>query len=85
MTSKIDKIIEILTKYADESGFPVRSTSDLSPLEDWLIAELASYMEAPQPTIQANARVPCIYCTANKEARHKFCSRRKIRTYLPAL
>ncbi len=30
----------ILKQYAEERGLPVRSTSDLSPLEEYLLVEL---------------------------------------------
>jgi hypothetical protein len=36
----MEKMIEILKEYATESGTIVRSTSDLSPLEMWLIRKL---------------------------------------------
>jgi len=32
--------IKTLRRYADEKGIPHRSTSDLSPLEEWLIMEM---------------------------------------------
>lgn len=32
--------ISILRAYADENGIPIRSTSDLSPLEQWLISKI---------------------------------------------
>ena len=34
------KMINLLKRYAEESGTIVRSTSDLSPLEQWLIMRL---------------------------------------------
>jgi DNA/RNA endonuclease YhcR with UshA esterase domain len=34
------KVIEILTEYANKRGVIVRSTSDVSPLEEYLIMEL---------------------------------------------
>ena len=37
----IDKILKILIDYAEEKGVPVRSTSDLSMLESWLLLRLA--------------------------------------------
>jgi hypothetical protein len=36
----MEQIIEILKKYAEESGTTVRGTSDLSPLELWLLMKL---------------------------------------------
>lgn len=32
--------ISILRQYANENGIPIRSTSDLSPLEIWLVNEI---------------------------------------------
>ena len=46
MNTTAEKAIEILKQYAKESGTTVRSTSDLSPMEEWLIAQL----KAEQPT-----------------------------------
>lgn len=39
--SDITMCIEILRQYAKESGTNVRSTSDLSPLEEWLLNTLS--------------------------------------------
>ena len=36
----MDKIIEILREYSKETGTPIRSTSDLSPLEIWLLTKI---------------------------------------------
>lgn len=33
-------MVEVLKEYANEKGVPVRSTSDLSSLEDWLLMRL---------------------------------------------
>lgn len=33
-------VVHILKQYAKERGLPVRSTSDLSPLEEYLLIEL---------------------------------------------
>ena len=38
--TKAEASIEILKRYAVETGVIVRSTSDLSPLEEWLISEI---------------------------------------------
>jgi hypothetical protein len=35
--------VELLKEYAVEQGTIVRSTSDLSPLEEWLLVKLANY------------------------------------------
>lgn len=35
--------VEILQQYATERGVIARSTSDLSPLEEWLLLQLANY------------------------------------------
>lgn len=37
---KAEFIIKTLKRYAEEKGIIVRSTSDLSPLEIWLLLEL---------------------------------------------
>jgi len=37
---KIEQAIKILKQYAKENGVIARSTSDLSPLELWLIGKL---------------------------------------------
>ena len=39
-TKKVAFVIKILRQYADETGSLVRSTSDLSPLEEWLLIQL---------------------------------------------
>ena len=38
--NKSKYIVEVLKQYADEQGIIVRSTSDLSPLEAWLLNKL---------------------------------------------
>lgn len=40
--STIPKIIEYLLQYSIETGTTLRSTSDLSPLEEWLLNKLHS-------------------------------------------
>ena len=35
--------MELLQEYAKEQGTIVRSTSDLSPLEEWLLVKLSNY------------------------------------------
>lgn len=35
-----DKVIEILKRYAEEKQIIIRSTSDLSPFEEWLLCQL---------------------------------------------
>lgn len=46
---KIPKFaMNILKKYAEENGNIVRSTSDISPLEEWLIVELHRKEEAKE-------------------------------------
>lgn len=37
---KAEQAVKILQQYAKESGTTARSTSDLSPLEEWLIIKL---------------------------------------------
>ncbi len=39
-TEKSEFAVEILKQYATENGIPARSTSDLSPMEEWLIIQL---------------------------------------------
>ena len=41
MQSKIEVVKSLLKTYAKENGVIVRSTSDLSPLEGWLLNRLA--------------------------------------------
>ena len=40
MGKKAEFVIKTLKKYADEEGVILRSTSDLSPLEQWLLEEM---------------------------------------------
>jgi len=45
MKIKAQEAVEILKQYAEESGVLLRSTSDLSPLEQWLTLKLISCNE----------------------------------------
>ncbi|MBC8147241.1 MAG: hypothetical protein H8E98_04580 [Bacteroidetes bacterium] len=45
MKTTAQKGVEILKQYAKENGVPLRSTSDLSPLEQWLTLKLISCNE----------------------------------------
>lgn len=45
MSRLADKVVEILRQYAKENGTIVRSTSDLSPLEEWLLIKLVQENE----------------------------------------
>ena len=45
MNDKAEFAVEILREYAKQNQTPVRSTSDLSPLEQWLILRLADTLE----------------------------------------
>jgi len=40
MTKKLKKAIKLLKEYSLETGTILRSTSDLSPLEEWLLNKL---------------------------------------------
>ena len=45
MNDKAEFAVEILREYAKQNQTPVRSTSDLSPLEQWLILRLADTLD----------------------------------------
>lgn len=45
MNKKADFAVRVINKYALENGIPARSTSDLSPMETWLILRLYSTMK----------------------------------------
>jgi hypothetical protein len=45
MSGLADKVVEILRQHAQEQGTIVRSTSDLSPLEEWLILKVVDENE----------------------------------------
>ena len=38
--AKVDLATRVLKQYAEEKGVLIRSTSDLSPLEEWLILRI---------------------------------------------
>lgn len=40
MNEKAEFAVKTLKEYAKQNQVPVRSTSDLSPLEEWLIMDL---------------------------------------------
>lgn len=40
MNNKAEFAVEIIKKYAKENQIPLRSTSDLSKFEEWLLIEL---------------------------------------------
>lgn len=40
MNDKAEFAVKILKEYAEENLIPPRSTSDLSPMEEWLILRL---------------------------------------------
>lgn len=48
---KMDKL-KILKQYSKDSGTIVRSTSDLSPLEEWLIMKLESRVPGEEEIIK---------------------------------
>lgn len=43
---QISKAIKILKQYADESQVLIRGTSDLSPLEEWLLLQLTTTQDS---------------------------------------
>lgn len=43
MTDISDKATELLKEYTTENGTLMRSTSDLSPLEEWMLNKLVKY------------------------------------------
>ena len=50
--------VDILKQYAKEKSVIVRSTSDLSPLEEWLLIQLLVYKKISQPDVEAGAELP---------------------------
>jgi hypothetical protein len=44
MSELSETCVAILKHYADENGTIVRSTSDLSPLESWLLCHLSGML-----------------------------------------
>ena len=56
MNDKAKFAVEILREYAKQNQTPVRSTSDLSPLEQWLILRLADILEQSE-------QLPCGECS----------------------
>ena len=50
---KIESIIRLLRRYAEETGTIVRSTSDISPLEEWLLMRLSEEPKTEDPTTKA--------------------------------
>lgn len=40
MNTKVENAAKILKEYAVEGLLPIRSTSDISPLEEWLLLRL---------------------------------------------
>jgi len=47
--SNIPKVIEYLAQYSIEKGTTMRSTSDLSPLEEWLLNKLHQTEQLNKP------------------------------------
>lgn len=45
MNKKAEFAVDKLKEYAKENQLPPRSTSDLSPLEQWLIIQLYKQLE----------------------------------------
>lgn len=45
MTNKQQIMIDLLKEYARQQGTTVRGTSDLSPLEEWLLLKIAQKLE----------------------------------------
>ena len=46
MNEKAEFAVRVLKQYALENQIPVRSTSDLSPLEEWLILRLLAVIKS---------------------------------------
>jgi hypothetical protein len=60
--STIPKVIEYLLQYSIETGTTLRSTSDLSPLEEWLLNKLQSTEQLKQHGVmQVPFNEHCIY------------------------
>ena len=46
MNEKADFAVRVLKQYALENQIPARSTSDLSPMEEWLILRLLAVIKS---------------------------------------
>lgn len=46
MNEKAEFAVRVLKQYALENGIPARSTSDLSPMETWLILHLLAVIKS---------------------------------------
>ena len=46
MNEKAEFAVRVLKQYALENGIPARSTSDLSPMETWLILRLLAVIKS---------------------------------------
>lgn len=54
--------VRILKQYAKECGTLPRSTSDLSPMEEWLILQLHAFTEVSKTTERVQELVTCSAC-----------------------
>lgn len=69
MKNKAEFAVNILLEYAKENGINGRDTTDLSPLESWLILRL--YNIEGQLTIPDVSN--CEWCGAKKENHNGLC------------
>ena len=49
INDKAQFAIRLLKEYAEQNQLPARSTSDLSPLEEWLISKIYNKVKKPAP------------------------------------
>lgn len=53
---KVEFVIQVLKQYAKENSIIIRSTSDLSPLEQWLLIKLYdTYKQSKETTTLARS------------------------------
>lgn len=63
-----DFAVKIIDEYAKENGINARDTTDLSPLEQWLILRLYNVVEKSEqlvcdkPKIKWKTTLPCYKC-----------------------
>ena len=73
MNDKAEFAVEILREYAKQNQTPVRSTSDLSPLEQWLILRLADILEQSEQLPQDRFCKVCNLPTDGEKCYSKRC------------
>lgn len=75
MNEKADFAVIVLKQYAIENQIPARSTSDLSPMEQWLILRLLAVTKNEVAVCDCVSRVGSYFENGNGIRKCKSCKK----------